>query len=381
MTATVVSPRTLITTAVVATVACVYPGFLFGAVAVQVREEFSVSAGRYGWGTAAYFLAASASSVLTGRVVQRVGPRRQLVACLIATIVLQLMIAGLSTSFTVIVALLAACGVVNAANQTAVNLVLARARLPRLGLALAIKQSGMPSASMVSGIAVPLLAVTFGWRWSLALGVSLAVIGLVLVVRFVDGTGSGELRSARPRSSMRALLSALVVGSFLAFAAGGLTSWTVSSGVDAGLSESVAGWMLSLGAGCGIAMRLLIGLRLDRMSARPYAAVAAVTSIGAVAMVGLSYRSAPSHMVATVLAFGAGWVWPVFSNFGIMRANGDASGTASGITQMGIYLGVFAAPIVTGAVIDAHGYGPMWLLVAAVALVGSLLAYAIRDEF
>ena len=122
--------RSIIATSVVATIGCVYPGFLVGAVSVQVRDEFEVSAGRYGWAMGTYFLAAAFASILGGRLVQRIGPRRQLSGCLVITIVAQGLIATTGDSFGVIVALLAVCGVVNAANQTAVNLALTRARLP-----------------------------------------------------------------------------------------------------------------------------------------------------------------------------------------------------------------------------------------------------------
>ena len=61
-------------------------------------------------------------------------------------------------SFAWLVASLAVAGLCNAGCQTAVNLALARAGLPRLGLAIAIKQSGMPAAAMLSGLAVPAIA-------------------------------------------------------------------------------------------------------------------------------------------------------------------------------------------------------------------------------
>ena len=48
---------------------------------------------------------------------------------------------------------------------------------------------------------------------------------------------------------------------------------------------------------------------------------------------------------------------------------------------MGIYLGVFAGPLVTGWTIDEYGYGAMWTLVAVCMLIGATLTYAIRDEF
>ena len=146
-----ISNRLIVVTTVVATVGCVYPGFLIGAITVQVRDEFDVSAATYGWAMGTYFLAATFASILGGRLAQRVGPRRQLIGCLITTMVAQGLIAAIGESFGVIVALLAVCGVVNAANQTAVNLALTRARLPRLGLAIALKQSGMPTAAMISG--------------------------------------------------------------------------------------------------------------------------------------------------------------------------------------------------------------------------------------
>ena len=207
---------------VVATIGCVYPGFLIGALSVQVIDEFEVSAGRYGWAMGTYFLAATFASILGGRLVQRIGPRRQLIGCLSLTIVAQSLIATIGDSFGIVVALLAVCGVVNAGNQTAVNLALTRARLPRLGLAIALKQSGMPSAAMISGATVPLLALTLGWRSAFLLGVVLAAAGLAMVLRSIEPGGVEVLRSARPVSSNRALYWSLVGGAFLSFSAGWL---------------------------------------------------------------------------------------------------------------------------------------------------------------
>ena len=64
-----------------------------------------------------------------------------------------------------------------------------------------------------------------------------------------------------------------------------------------------------------------------------------------------------------------------------MRANGDAAGAASGVTQMGIYLGVFLGPLVTGWTIDEFGYSWMWAVVAACMAIGAAITYSVREEF
>ena len=53
--------------AVVATVATVYPGFLVGAISVQAVADFDVTESTYGWDLGGFFGAAMVGSVLLGR--------------------------------------------------------------------------------------------------------------------------------------------------------------------------------------------------------------------------------------------------------------------------------------------------------------------------
>jgi len=377
-----VTSRPIVATLVAATIATVYPGFLIGALSVQVSDEFDVGAATYGWALGGFFLAATVTSVFGGRLVQRIGPRRQITVALGATMLAQIGIVLFSSSFGVVVGLLAVCGVVNAANQAAINLALTQAQLPRLGLAIALKQSGMPSASLLSGLAVPTLALTLGWRAAYLVGAVIAAAALVLVVRWIAPVPPSERLKVKPVSSPRALRWAFVAGAFLAFSAGALNAWIVASGVDAGLSEGAAGVMLSLGAACGIAVRLSVGARVDAMRSRPFMAAAGASAVGAVGLLALGGgRGAMLHVGATLVAFAFGWVWPVFTNFGVMRTNGRASGAASGVTQMGVYLGVFVAPLATGWLIDHYGFATMWTVTAVAGLCGAASLLRIADEF
>ena len=365
-----------------ATVATVFPGFLIGALSVQVSDEFDVSEATYGWGLGSFFLAATAGSIVMGRLAQRIGPRNQIVIALGASATAQLGLAAFAESFAAVVGFLMVAGFMNSAVQTAVNLALARAQLTRLGLAMALKQSGMPSAALLSGFAVPVLALTVGWRWAYVSGAGLALVALTAVRIVIEPLPRDALtRSAAPASSRRSLTLAALTGTFLAFSAGSLNAWVVSSGVDAGISPGVAGLMLSLGAGSGIALRLVSGLRSDSMTMAPFRAGGLTALVGAIGMAALASRVAGLHVAATILAFGGGWIWPVFTNFGVVRTNAAAAGAATGVTQMGVYVGVFTAPLVTGQLIDRSGYQLMWLVVAAAAVIGAAIALLIADDF
>lgn len=366
-----------------ATIATVFPGFLTGALAVQVGDDLGVTESTYGWGLGGFFLAATAGSIVLGRLAQRIGPRRQIMIVLVVSAVSQLFIALVAESFAALVGALAVCGFVNAGNQTAVNLALTQARLPRLGLSIALKQSGMPTASMLSGLAVPAIALTVGWRWAYAGGAVLALVAMVAVRSVIPSSAATQetQRTTLPVSTRRSLVLAGVVGGLLAFSAGALNAWVVASGVDAGLSPGFAGLMLSIGAASGITLRLAAGLRLDTMTTRPLLVAGITVLFGAVGMAFLGLRNEGAHIAATVLAFAGGWIWPVFTNFGIVRTNAAAAGAATGITQMGVYLGVFSAPLITGMLIESVGYGWMWSLVALTSAAGAALCIRISPDF
>lgn len=380
-----VDTRKLIAAAMLTTVAVVLPAFLSGAVSVQTRAEFAVAEGRYGWSIGSYFLAAAFGGIAMGRLTQRLGARRQLIAALLTAIVGQLAIAAWASSFSRFVTLLAVCGFTNAASQPAVNLALAEARLPRLGFAIALKQTAMPTATLFGGLAVPALALTVGWRWSYVASAGLGLVALGFVWRIVPAASSADAPSkgsmARPVSTRSDLLVAVGFGFFLALCAGSLNGWLVESGVDAGLPEGVAGLMLAVGAAAGVSLRLVLGSKLDAMTIAPlrFAGWMLFAGVGGFAL--LAVRTPVSHVGATVVAFAGGWVWPIFANYGIIRTNQEAAGRATGITQTGVYSGVCAGPLLSGWLIETWGYPVMWLTIAGSALIGAVLCLAVADRF
>lgn len=369
--------RLIITTGALSTVSCVFPGLAAGSLAVQASADFGVSEGSYGWALGSFFLGAAVTSAPFGQLGQRLGARRQLSLSLVAVALTQLAIAFVVPTFGWMLAALAAAGMINSAAQTAVNLALSQAQLPRLGLAIATKQSAMPASSMLGGLAVPALALTLGWRWAYAMGALVALVALALTRRHIHDSppaarAAASTSATNGSSPRRALLGAAVVSLLLAFSSGAINAWTVSSGVDAGLGEGTAGLLLSVAAGTGVAVRLLIGSRIDASTVAPMRQASFIYLAGIVGFVLLSVRVAGVHAAASILAFAGGWVWPVSTNFAIISANRTRAASATGISQTGVYIGVFSAPIITGQIIDRAGYRTMWIVVAAVGVLAAV---------
>ena len=376
-------PSLVINATVMATVSTVLPGFLIGAMSVQVSAEMGVSEAAYGWGLGSFFGAAMVGSILLGRLSQRIGALSQTTLALGVSAAAQLALAATARSFGAVIGFLVVAGLCNAANQASVNLALAQAQLPRLGLAVSIKQSGLPTATLLAGFAVPSLALTVGWRWAYvaSAGFALASLAMARVAAGSSPPRAAANGASRPESSSRDLFGAAAVGAFLAFGAGSLNAWGVGSGVDAGLGEGAAGLFLSLGAATGITLRLVCGWLSDTMRARPFLVGGITAMVGSAGMALLALRSPGFHVAAMLLAFGGGWIWPVFTNFGIVRANPEAAGAATGVTQMGIYVGVFVGPLFTGWLIEHSGYPLMWLAVAASTVIGATVSIRIADRF
>ena len=368
----------MIATVALATVSGVFPGLASGSLAVQASEDFGITEGAWGWTLSAFFFGSAVSSVALGRVAQRIGPRRQLLITTAATAVVQLLVATVARSFGLVLALLVVAGCVNAASQTAVNLALSQANLPRLGIAMATKQSAMPAAAMLGGLAVPALALTLGWRWSYVLGACVALIAHVGVRATVAPGVTPSTAAERSAESSTRLLAFVAFTSFLlAYTSGAINAWLVASGVDAGLGEGFAGIALSIAAALGISMRLLAGTRLDASPVPPFTAAARLFTIGIVGFALLAVRNPALHVVAGLLAFSCGWIWPAFTNYAIVRTNPRSAARATGMTQTGVYLGVMAAPATTGPIVDGAGYPAMWIVTAIVgsaAVAGLLIA-------
>jgi cyanate permease len=163
-----------------------------------------------------------------------------------------------------------------------------------------------------------------------------------------------------------------------AAAAGALSQLLVSGGVAAGIDEGAAGLLLSIGSAVGIASRLVVGARADRRPGDQLVTVVAMMVVGSVAYAALGAGVPWIYLVATPVAFGAGWAWPGLFNLSVVREYPEAPAAATGITQTGTYLGAGVGPLVVGAVVDRWSFGVAWPVSAALLVAGALLMLAGR---
>jgi predicted MFS family arabinose efflux permease len=374
---TVTTRRVLIITACSATAGAL-PAFLLGSQAVQITRDLAFGDALLGAAVAISWLTAAAVSAPMGRVSERFGGGRSLRAAVLLNAAVMGLVALVSDNWAVLAALLAVGGVGNALAQPAANLVMVHAiPFERHGFAFAVKQSAIPFATLLGGLVVPAVTLTLGWRYAYAFGAVAALAVAGAVPTDLDGRGDERPRgrtvpAAAGLDSPLGVLAGLALAIGLgAAAAGALTAFLVSGAVEAGLSEAAAGLLLMGGSAIGIVARLVAGARADTRGGGHLRVVAWMLLGGALAYLAMALGSPTTYVLATPLAFAAGWAWPGLFNLAIVRANPRAAGIATSITQTGTYLGAGLGPLGFGLIASRVGYGWGWLATAVTALAAA----------
>jgi MFS family permease len=162
---------------VTATMLGVLPVFLLGGLAVQVRDDLNLTEAGLGIATATFFAASALFSLPGGRLSERIGGERGLLVGAAGSLAALLGVATLAQSLLGLVTSMVVGGIGNGVTQPSANLALARRVRPgRQGVAFGIKQSAIPGATLLGGLAVPIVALTVGWRWAYGGGAAVAAL-------------------------------------------------------------------------------------------------------------------------------------------------------------------------------------------------------------
>jgi MFS family permease len=373
------SGRQTVLWAIVVATCGVLPVSLTGGLAVQIRTELGFGSAALGIAVSLFFTTQALSSAPFGRIVERIGSRRGMQAASLGSAAALLCIALFASSRNSLFGFLVLGGLANAVAQVAANLALARGvRTERQGLAFGMKQAAIPTAILLSGLAVPLVGTTIGWRWAF----TGCALGAFAIVCTVPKTTEGQVRHRTNEHSgdmrpMPLILLALGIGLGSA-AAVPLGAFTVESGVAAGLQVGFAGFLLAAGGVVGIVARLALGWLADRRSAGHLRIVATMLIAGTAGFVLLATGVSWLFVIGTLLAFGAGWGWHGLFNFAVVKYNPNTPAAATGITQTGAAAGSAVGPFLFGVIAESTSYGIAWLSAGAAALVAVVAILAGR---
>jgi MFS family permease len=368
-TSTAVRPLRAATGALTTTIACSVPVFLVGGLAVQIGADLDFRPAGLGLAVSAYFGATALASVPAGALVERYGSTA-IARCGIALSASSLLaVAVLARSLWSLVLILALGAGANAMGQLASNTSLSRhVPVRRQGLSFGVKQAAIPVSTLLAGAAVPLVALTLGWRWAFVFAAVAAVAALWLVPVEADGAGRSAARSAERATS--ALVVIGLAAMLAAGAANALGTFLVDSAVARGIEPGPAGLALTLGSLVCVLARVGGGWQADRLPSRQVGVIAALLASGAAGLALLAVPGTLPLIVGVILGFGLGWSWPGLMNFAVVRLHPQAPAAATSITQTGVYAGGCLGPLALGALAEAGGYPVMWTT-AAVAMLSA----------
>lgn len=371
-------PIRVVSAATAAMTLAVVPGFMMGATAVQMRAELALDERRLGFAAGLFFAAMSASSIQGGQVAERIGPRRGLQLSTALSTLGLLLIAVATSSFATLLVWLVIGGVAAGLALPSASLALVRGAPLRPGFMFGLTQSAPPFASLLAGVAVPVVSVQFGWRWAYAIAMVLSVAVVVLLpssMAFAQpGTASRSSRRTRV-SSIRPEFVALGIGvGFGSAAAIAMGAFLVSSIVAIGIDPSSAGLLLALGGMIGVGARLTVGWLADRCNDGHLFAVAGMLALGAVGyMVLAAGRSVPLVGVGTAIGYGFGYGWPGLLFFATAWMNPQAPGLAVGVVNAGATAGAAAGPLGFGVLVSATSFATTWIVASLVSLFAAAL--------
>jgi MFS family permease len=355
--------------AVTTTTVCTLPVFLTGGLAVQISAELGFDPAGLGLVVALFFAVSATASLPSGWLVERFGSVPTSRAAVLGAALVMTAMALVAHSYAALVVILLCGAWCNVLGQLASNLTLARYVPPeRLGLSFGVKQAAIPIATLLSGAAVPAIALTVGWRWAYAIGAVLALLALRLTPRESarrERTGDkGELATG-------ALTVIAVAAGLAASASTALGIFLVASAVDRGVDAGLAGLTLTLGSVVGLVLRLVHGWLADKRTGGHIAVVAGSLLLGAGGLALLAVPGSVALVLGTVLGFGLGWAWPGLLQFAVVRLNPTAPAAATSIVQVGVYGGGFAGPIGFGFLATHLSFPVAWLVGAASMLVAA----------
>jgi predicted MFS family arabinose efflux permease len=357
-----------------------------------IKTDLGVSAAVAGIAVSSFAFGKIFGSYAAGVAADRLGERRVIVAGAVAVGVLTI-VAATAPSLLVFGVLFFAGLASSTSTPAGGRIVLLAFPRERHGLALSIRQCGIPAGGLFAAALLPWLAHMWSWRWSLAVAGFITIMtvlplsfspierGYELEGRHRDGPTEHPARDRNIR--LLTVWGCLVVTgqyTILAFLALDLHE-------NAGLSLVDASLLVALANATGIIGRVVWGSVSDHALSRgrkPLLLLLNATGLVAAIALLVTPRSAPIGVFVAVAALGGFaligyqglWITLLAEMAGPRRV-GAATGFAVTFVQISIAL----TPPLYGLVADVSGtYRAVWGVLVCVLLLALIPATLIRER-
>tara|TARA_Y100000590_G_scaffold89985_1_gene101374 strand:+ start:4309 stop:5547 length:1239 start_codon:yes stop_codon:yes gene_type:complete len=384
---------------VLATLAMIGDGLVIQSIPVLypfIREELDLTRAEVGLITSAIMGTSMISVMLGGFLSDIWGAKRVLIIVMIYT-AFPVLALGLINSLwsAIIVGFLIGIGVgpfYPATSKQIMDWVPQSTR----ALGMSIKQTGPPVAGTLAAITLPVLALATTWRLACIFLFGSMIILTILVQLFyrdkkVDS--SNERRSTSMEEFKQIAKDRnLVVLTIWAFCFVGLQLIVLSYLIlflveELQYSEITAGRYLGMALFISVIARIFWGAASDFMfKGKRKLTLAIIGLIAFISLIVTSFLSpeTPTLIVVIVtLLLGASCMsWPgIFTAYVAEISGPDKSGTAIGVTNGIVRIGIIIMPPVFGHFVDtSDSYQSAWLITAAIAITSTILMFLLAKE-
>ena len=349
-------------------------------VGASIIDDLSITREQLGFLATVNIVLAALLSPRAGRIVDRIGGRRGLIATFLFG-GLAFAVTGLAVAYWILVAAAVVAAMSQAAGNPATNKLISRhIEEGRRGVITGVKQSGGQAASFIGGLLLPIGAETIGWRPTLliAAGVTLALVVPARSVVPDDRPagitvvwGSKDLPRSVPWLAAYGALAG--VGDSATFFVPLFAAEAVGYGARvAGLAAAIIGLVAVIGriAWARFAER-------DGRYILTLGVIALLSVLAGLAFLGSTTSNAFLWVAVVLVAIGSG-SWNSVGMLAVMHHAGpERAGRASGRVMFGYLVGLGVAPPLYGRTIDVTGsYVTMWWIAIGAYVAAAVLVLA-----
>ena len=372
-------------------------GQAIGPLAPFIMHDLSISREEIGWLSSAVRGAAVFSIFVSGWLTDKLGVRKMLGVSLVISAFFLTVAAGMPTYLAVLVPMFFSGMARGPINPATTSIVAHWFSVRSRGAAMGIKQTAVPAAGFIAGVALPGLAVLLGWRSGLTIIAVLVFLAGIICLAFYRNyplhLDVGHAHSLT-RDGLRKIMSdgnlimmsifaALLVGvqnSVLAF-------WVLYLVEARGLSEVAAGGFLSAVMVGGFVARIVLGFTSDRVFGGRRKGVLIVVSLVCIV------ESFVLGQMGTTLSDGWIWFFSILLGVSAVGWNGlyfamvvqsrarEVAATVTGYSMTIQEVGNFLLPPIFGRIADStNSYEWSWYYLVIIAALALLFLLPTREH-